>query len=139
VNIGTNRWAFKPGIGISKAIRDFTVELSLDAEFYTKNDEFFGGITRKQDTIYSAQTHIEYTISRGMWIGVDANYYAGGENTNNDIKADDKLNNSRYGATFALPLNKQNSLKLFAHSGISTRVGTNFDMFGLAWQYRFSD
>ncbi|MFZ3374038.1 MAG: transporter [Chthoniobacterales bacterium] len=53
VNIGTNRWSFKPGLGISKAIGKFKLELSTDVTFYTNNGDFFGGNTLEQDPIYS--------------------------------------------------------------------------------------
>ena len=137
VNISTNRWALKPSIGVSKAINDFTFELSADAEFYTENSDFFGGNRREQEPVYSTQLHMIYTFMRGVWLGIDANYYYGGESSTNGVGADDALSNSRYGATLALPINRYNSVKLYGHSGAFTRTGTDFDMFGLAWQYRF--
>ena len=137
VNISTNRWALKPGIGVSKAIKDFTFELSADAEFYTENSDFLGGNRREQDPVYSTQLHLIYMFMRGVWLGLDANYYYGGETSTNDVKADDAMSNSRYGATLALPINRYNSVKLYGHSGVITRTGTDFDMFGIAWQYRF--
>ena len=137
VNISTNRWALKPSIGVSKAIKDFIFELSADAEFYTENSEFFGGNRRDQDPVYSTQLHVIYTFMRGVWLGVDVNYYYGGVTNTNGVAADDALSNSRYGATLALPINRYNSVKLYGHSGVVSRTGTDFDMFGLAWQYRF--
>jgi hypothetical protein len=41
------------------------------------------------------------------------------------------------GATLALPLNRHNSIKLYASTGISTRTGSDFDLIGIAWQYRW--
>ena len=138
INLSTNRWALKPGIGISKSISNFTFELSADAEFYTKNSDFFGGQTQKQDPVYSTQTHFIYDFGKGLWIGVDANYYWGGDYSTNGTKADTPLSNSRLGATIALPINRKNSIKLYGHRGISTITGTNFDTIGLAWQYRWA-
>jgi len=45
--------------------------------------------------------------------------------------------NSRLGATLAIPVNKNHSVKLYASSGVSTRTETNFDTVGAAWQYRW--
>ena len=45
VNIGTNRWSFKPEIGFSKAFGPWTVELAPGVTFYTDNGDFFGGKT----------------------------------------------------------------------------------------------
>ncbi len=139
VNISTHRWAVKPGIGISKTIKDFTFEFSADAEFYSSNDEFFGGIKRKQDSIYSTQVHVLYKFRRAMWFGIGANYYWGGEFFNDGIGADNALKNTRIGATFALPINKHHSLKFYGNKGVNTRYGTDFDAIGIAWQYNWSD
>ena len=49
VNIGSNRWSFKPEIGVSKAVGPWTLELAAAATFYTDNDDFNGGKTRSQD------------------------------------------------------------------------------------------
>ena len=50
---------------------------------------------------------------------------------------DDRQENSRIGVTFAMPLNRQHSLKFFASRGVVTRVGNDFDSFGVVWQYRW--
>ena len=49
VNIGNNRWSFKPEIGISKALGPWTFEVAGGATFYTDNDNFFGGNSACQD------------------------------------------------------------------------------------------
>ena len=139
VNVSPHRWAIKSGIGISKTINDFIVELSADAEFYSQNDEFLGSNKRQQAVVYSTQVHVIYNFMRGLWLGMDANYYVGGENTTNGIKADDSLANARYGMTLSVPLNRYNSIKLYGNSGIVTRTGTDFDMLGVMWQIRFND
>src|SRR5262249_28660302 len=40
LNIGSNRWAFKPEIGISKNLDPLILELSLAGAFYTDNRDF---------------------------------------------------------------------------------------------------
>ena len=139
VNISTHRWAVKPGIGISKTFSNYTFEFSADAEFYSSNDDFFGGIKRKQDPIYSTQAHVLYTFGRAMWLGVGVTYYWGGEFFNNELGSNEELGNSRFGATFAYPINKHHSIKLYGNSGINTRYGTDFDAIGIAWQYGWTD
>ena len=138
VNISANRWALKIGTGISKKIKSFILELSLDAQYFTKNSQFIGK-TRQQNIIYSTQAHLIYTLPKGIWFGFDANYYAGGENEENGVKLDDALNNSRYGATFSFPITKVNSIKINVNSGLFTRAGSDFDTISLFWQYRFID
>ena len=137
VNIGTNRWAFKPGLGASKALGKFKLELSTDVTFYTDNNDFFGGNTLKQDPLYSVQAHVSYDLGRGIWAAVDGTYYFGARTTINGVQSNNELSNSRFGATFALPVNKYNSIKLYVSTGLFTRTGTNFTTGGIAWQYRW--
>ena len=49
----------------------------------------------------------------------------------------DRLSNSRAGLTVALPVDRSNSIKLYANGGVSTRTGSNFHTLGLAWQLRW--
>jgi len=86
INIGTNRWSIKPAIGISKRMSNYTFEFAADAEFYTTNNNYYGGIKRKQDPVYSTQVHALYTFHRGMWLAVGATYYWGGEYINDVLK-----------------------------------------------------
>jgi hypothetical protein len=137
VNIGTNRWSFKPGLGISKAIGKFKLELSTDATFYTNNGDFFGGNTLEQDPLYSVQAHVSYDFGRGVWAAVDGTYYLGARTTINGISENNMQENSRVGVTFALPVNKNNSIKLYVSTGLSTRTGSSFTTGGIAWQYRW--
>jgi hypothetical protein len=36
-----------------------------------------------------------------------------------------------------LPVSRSSSIKLFASTGTTTRAGTEYDLFGTAWQYRW--
>ena len=83
VNLGSNRWALRPEIGISKLLGRLLVEGVLSATFYTTNDDFFGGQRREQDPVLATQIHLIYLLRGGAWIAFDANYYSGGRSTVN--------------------------------------------------------
>jgi hypothetical protein len=137
VNIGTNRWAFKPELGISKAIDAWTLELTTAATLYTTNNEFYGGNTRSQDPLYSVQAHVIYSFPNGVWGSLDATYFAGGRSTLNGALSADLQQNWRLGGTLAFPVDRHNSVKLYASSGVSARTGNSYDLLGVAWQYRW--
>ncbi|MFO1325034.1 MAG: transporter [Burkholderiales bacterium] len=137
VNIGTNRWFFKPEFGVSKAHGPWTLEFTAAATFYTDNDDFFNGKTRSQDPVYSFQGHAIYGFSSGIWTSVDATYFTGGRTTIDGVRGNDLQQNWRIGATLALPVDIHNSIKFYASSGVSSRTGNDFDLVGVAWQYRF--
>jgi len=139
VNIGTNRWFIKPDIGISKAFGPLTLELSAGVIFFTKNDDFFGGTTLEQDPVYSTQAHVIYNFGRGVWGALNGTYDYGGRSTVNGVRGDDVQGNSRAGATLALPVDRNNSIKLYASTGVSTRTGSDYNLGGIAWQYRWGD
>ena len=137
INIGTNRWSFKPEVGISKAIGPWTLEGTAAATIYTDNNDFLGGNTLSQDPVYSVQAHLIYGFRSGIWASVDATYFAGGRTTVNGVLNSDLQQNWRVGGTLAFPVNRGNSIKLYVSSGVSARTGNNFDLIGVAWQYRW--
>lgn len=137
LNLGANRWSFEPEIGISKAIGNLTLESAASVFLYTDNDDFFNGMTRTQEPIYAVQVHAIYSFPKAIWASVGATYFIGGETSVDGIKKTDELENWRTGFTVALPLTRHHSIKLFGHSGISTRIGTDYDALGIAWQYRW--
>jgi len=137
VNLGNNRWFFKPDIGISKAIGPITLELSAGALFFTRNDNFFGGKTLDQDPVYTTQLHATYLFGKGIWGALSGTYDFGGQTTVDKVDKNDSLDNSRIGATLALPVNKNNSIKLYASTGIYTHSGNDYNLGGVVWQYRW--
>lgn len=138
VNLGSHRWSIKPELGVSKALGRWTLELAAGATFYTGNDDYLGDQTREQEPVYALQGHLVYTFASRIWLGVDTTYYEGGATTVDGREASTRLSSSRLGLTLSLPVHAQSSVKLFAHSGISVRTGTDFDAVGAAWQYRWN-
>lgn len=136
INAGANRWKVKPSIGMSKRVGKWQWELKTGVTLFEDNDDFFGGIRVEQDPLYSASAHLIYNFRRG-WLSVDANYFVGGETTKDGVKSDDRQDNSRWGVTWSRPIAKKHIIKLFANTGVVTRVGNDFDTYGLAWVYRF--
>jgi hypothetical protein len=137
INIGTNRWSFEPGIGISKPVGNWTLEASAAAIIYTDNNNFDNGKTRQQDNIYSTQFHVSYSFPRNIWAAVSATYFTGGRTTIEGIEKNDLQENWRMGFTLSLPVNRNHSIKLYGSSGVSQRTGNNYDALGLVWQYRW--
>jgi len=138
INLGAHRWWFKPEVGVSKTAGPWVAELSTAVTFYTDNSDFFGGVTRTQEPLYSTQAHAIYNFRSGAWASIDGAYYTGGRSTVNGSLNNDLQRNWRLGATLALPLNAQNSIKLYASRGVSARTGNNYDLLGVAWQHRWA-
>jgi hypothetical protein len=137
VNIGSNRWSFKPEIGLSKALGSLTFELAAGAYFFTDNEQPFQGNDLQQAPIYAMQGHVIYSFGKGFWGSLDTNYYFGGQTTKDGVTSDQSQANWRLGATFTMPLSRRISVKIYGNTGIYSRTGSNFDTIGIIWQYRW--
>jgi hypothetical protein len=137
INLGNNRWSFKPELGVSKRVGQVTLELSGAGTFFTDNDELLGNHVLSQDPIYQVQGHLIYAFENGIWASLDATWFEGGKSSVDGVSNHDYQENSRYGCTLTLPLNRNHSIKLNASKGGYTRTGSDFDAVGMVWQYRF--
>ncbi len=85
VNIGTNRWAFKPELGISKSWGQWTVDVAAAVAFYTDNTDFLDSRTVSQEPLYAVQGHIVHGFRSGIWLALDGTYYWGGRTEGEDL------------------------------------------------------
>jgi len=134
VNIGTNRWAFKPEIGVSHPSGPWTFELYGGGWFFTDNSSYLLDKTRAQHSILSLQSHVGYTIQPRLWITADVTYYAGGRVVIDGVPGSEREENARVGLTASLPVRKTNSLKVAWSRGAITRLGGNFSTWSIGWQ-----
>jgi hypothetical protein len=139
INIGSNRWAFKPEIGLSKPMGPWFFEGYAGVWLFTDNDNFFGGQHREQDPLTSFQAHVSYTFRPSLWVAFDATHYSGGRTTLNGSQNDDRQSNLRLGLTVSIPVAKGHSIKLNYSDGAITRIGGDFTSVGIGWQYAWFD
>jgi Putative MetA-pathway of phenol degradation len=135
VNVGSNRWAFRPEVGLTKPIGRWTMEVVSGIWLFTGNNNFFGGNRRKQKPLTSIGGHVIYTLRPRMWTSVNATYYTGGRTIVNDVVNADVQKNSRVGATFSFPLSQRSSIKVAYAKGVTARFGGHLSTIGVAWQY----
>jgi hypothetical protein len=137
VNLGTNRWSFKPEIGISKAFGPWTIELTPGVTLYTDNGDFFGGKTREVSPLIGVGAGVTYSFAPGAWLGLNGGYFVGGKTTVEDLENDDEQEGMRFGATLAIPVNRYNSVKLYGITGYNAHREHDFQVVGIAWQVRW--
>ena len=136
INVGTNRWAFKPELGVSHRTGRWLIEGAAGVWFSGKNSQFYGASTREQSPVLSLQGHVIYNFPNRMWIGFDANFFKGGSvKINGEQTATPELRNSRFGATFSFPIYRRHSVKLLYDNGVITRLGSDFWKVAVAYQF----
>jgi hypothetical protein len=137
INLGANRWVFRPRLGFSGRLKRWTLEAMADAYFFTDNDEAYGGTVFSQDPLYSMQANVIYTFNKGIWLSFTAGIANGGRPSVNGVEKDEIDMNTRIGGVFSVPINRRYSLKMFYTNGIRTSIGTDYDMLGISVQYKW--
>jgi hypothetical protein len=136
INIGTNRWSFRPELAISQPMgKRWLIDVYGGVWFFTDNQSFYpGNSLRTQKPMTAIQAHLSYNISLRAWVALDATFYAGGQSSVNGGVKDDRQENSRVGMTIVVPVKKFNSIKFAISRGAVVRIGQNFTTASIAWQ-----
>lgn len=138
INLGTNRWSFKPEVGISRAYGasgQWVVEAMAGVWIFTDNTDFLGGRTREQDPIAATQVHVTHKFTRTMWLAANANFFTGGRTTIGGRQNLDLQRNSRIGATFSSALGRGHSIRLAVSQGAYTTIGADFTSIAIGYNY----
>jgi hypothetical protein len=139
VNIGTNRWAFKPEAGLSYPIGNWFTEASAGVWVFTDNDDFQGGHRRSQEPLAVYQLHAGYNFRPGLWLALDYGYYIGGRTALDGVDKDDAQRNTRVGLALSAPISRGWSGKLSWSKGTVVRIGGDYSITSVALQYRWFD
>jgi outer membrane putative beta-barrel porin/alpha-amylase len=138
VNLGSNRWSFKPEVGLSFPARRWTFDAYAGLWWFTDNEAYYPGSShRRQDPVVAVQGHVSYTLGRRAWVAANATWYGGGQMHVDGVPLADPFRNARLGATWAIPVGTRQSLKVSYSDGAATRVGADFKTISGAWQVFF--
>jgi hypothetical protein len=143
INLGTNRWAFKPEIGLSKRRGHWLIDTYGAIWFFTDNHKFFSrnqfspGInTQAQSPTGAFEGHLSYDVKPRLWASIDGNFWFGGTTSLNGAENPSTVQrNSRIGGTFSFPVSKHQSVKVSYNDGAYIRYGGNYHNLSVAWQY----
>jgi hypothetical protein len=136
INLGANRWAFKPEFAVSHPIgAKWMLDAYAGVWLFTGNDSFYPGTAlRTQAPMGTFQAHISYNFQRTLWAAFDATYYVGGQTTIEGVGKDDRQANARIGGTLVFPVGKRHSIKVAVSRGAIIRIGANFTTLSVGWQ-----
>ena len=135
INLGSNRWTFRPQVGVSHMMNRWILEFYIGGWFFTKNNNFLNGNKLSQNPIGITKVHAIYSFPKGVWLAADIGYGVGGRTLVNDVKRDTRISGMRFGLTTMIKIMKQHFLKLYVVSGIRFEKGSDYDMLGIAYQF----
>jgi hypothetical protein len=133
INLGTNRWGFKPEVGVARSWNEWTFEGALGAWLYTDNQHYLGHLERHQDPIGSVQAHVVRTLPKRTWVALDTTFFTGGRSSTDNRPSSDYQGNSRVGATFGLAIKQRHALRVSYFNSVTTRVGGSLRSIGVAY------
>jgi hypothetical protein len=139
INIDSNRWAFKPEIGLSQPIGNWFADASASVSVFTDNPNFFGGHVSGQDPIGAFQLHAGYNFRPGLWLAVDGTHYAGGNTSLDGVVGHEFQVVSRYGLTLSAPIVEDFSTKFAWSTWLTAHNGGGFQKIVVTLQSRWFD
>jgi roadblock/LC7 domain-containing protein len=131
INLGTNRFTFRPQVGVVHTRGKWSMEVTGAVWIFTENDEFFNRNTLEQDPLYTVQAHIIHTFRPGIWAGASVGYGYGGESTVNGLEKNDRKGNLAWAFSFSYPIMRQLAVKV-AYIGTRTQEATGLDSDSIA-------
>ena len=134
INIGANRWALKPEIGLSYPMGHWQADVYAGVWLYADNDDFLNGKTRKRDPLGTFQAHLSYTVRPGLWVAVNSTYYRGGTTRVDGVRDRNRQENARLGLMVSAPVTRTQSVVLGYSKGALTRFGGDFTTFTMSWR-----
>jgi hypothetical protein len=139
LNLGNNRWAIKPELGIVKGFGEKAfLDVIFNAEFYTDNKDFNGNSKLEQDHLLGVETHLSYDITRQWYVSLDYFYNNGGEEKINGVKtASSKIDNHGLGLSLFWMVGSNNQLMIEYRDDFAVKNGLGTNTFGARWAYFF--
>lgn len=134
LNLGSNRWVFRPEVGVSHQWRRWFFELATALWLFTDNNDFFGGQTLQQQRLSAIKGYVIRGFKPGLWAALSVGYGTGGKSIVEGIPKNTYQKNWRFGASLSLPVRPGQAIRLFAISGVRQRVGNDSDVFGALYQ-----
>lgn len=126
INLGTNRFTFRPQFGVVHNRGKWSMELTSAVWLYTDNNDFFNGNKLEQDPYYTIQTHLVYTFRPGLWASAGAGYGHGRKSTVSGVEKNDRRENLGWALSFGFPITRQLGVK-FAYRAIRAQESIGQD------------
>jgi hypothetical protein len=143
INLGSNRWTFKPEIGYSRRWGHWILDgyggvnlFTQNPEFFSRNSYFPGTRTQSENSVIDFEGHLSYDFRARLWVSLDANFWRGGATSLNGVENPiTNQKSSRVGMTASVPLTAHQSIKISLSDGAYVRYGGNYKSISVAWQY----
>ncbi len=134
LNLGQNRFVFRPQVGFVHTWRSWSYELSGSVFLYSNNNNFFNGKTRRQNPVFEAQTHLIKRFKPGIWGSLSLGTGLAGQSIVNNLPNSDEQENIMAGLSFGFAITKSQAVKIFyIRSQTLSDIGGDTNSYGVVW------
>lgn len=138
INLGSNRFVFRPQAGMIHYWGSWSFELTGSVFLYTRNPDFFNDSEREQRPTFAMQSHLVKQLQKGAWLSLGAGYGLGGESLVNSQPNGDFRSNLLVSGSYSLMIAKRQGLKLtYIRAETLQDIGSSTNNFILAWFVSF--
>lgn len=137
LNIGQNRWQFRPEVGFAKGFDKWHIDITASLAFYTDNDDYLGDQTLEQDPEFHIETHLTYKMTDTFNMTFSWFHHRDGETTVEDVDQDDDLDNHRIGVAFSWWLTPQYQFLIKYRRDIEVENGLKQNLVGFRFVHAF--
>jgi Putative MetA-pathway of phenol degradation len=108
INLGTNRWTFRLGLGLVTPLTKTTAwESANSVMLFTDNNDVFGRVaTRSQDPLFVSENHLTHAFNPKWWGSIDLRWQIGGETHSDGVTDDNRTNILGGGVTLGHTFNR---------------------------------
>jgi hypothetical protein len=134
INLGTNRFTFRPQLGVVHNRGKWSFEITGAVWLYTDNNDFYNGRKLEQDPYFTSQIHLVYTIRPGIWASASAGYGYGGKSTLDGVEKNDRRENLAWALSVGCPITRQSGVKfVYLSSRTQKSIGQDTDNIGMSF------
>ena len=136
INVGRNRYAFRPQIGALHMRGPWSFELTGSVFLFSDNTDFVESITLSQEPVFTLQGHVSRTFSSGMWLGAGFAYARGGAVDLDSIRTSYEVDNVLWNVVGGYRLSPRHSVMVAWQQGrTQLDAGSDADIWVLSWGF----
>ena len=118
LNLGSNRWSFKPEFAVSKpfgAEGSWVLDLYANVYFFTDDTAYHGTEILREEALPGVEGHISHDFTRSLWVSLDLRYSFRGGTIVDNVSQNDPQENLTAGTEVSWSPSSNHSLTfLFA-------------------------
>jgi len=138
LNLGSDRWSFKPEIGISHPFgpkQKWLVDAYANASFFTDDTSYHGAEILRQQALPGVEGHVSYAFTPNLWVAFDTRYSFRGDTFVNGVDQNSAQKNFVLGSEMNASLNPRSSLILVFAKALVHQNGPAYTGFSVRYVY----